>query len=107
MRDHPPWTPPRYPSKHAGWSLDKRGPMKRAMVTNQTVGLDIGLTHSAVSRLRSGDRLPSFEVIANIEKAYNWLAAEQLMCIGTDCFPAQFELVLGGVYGFAPESPSD
>jgi len=58
--------------------------MKRILIdtesglTNQQVGELIGLTYSAVSRLRSGDRLPSIPTMYNIEVAFGWPVADQL-----------------------------
>lgn len=52
-----------------------------AGATNPEVGKRIGLSYSAVSRIRSGDRYPSLAVMRKIDKAYGWPLAEQLELI--------------------------
>lgn len=51
--------------------------MDTPVITNARVAKDIGVTHSMVSRIRSGDRHPSFEIMAQIERAYNWTISDQ------------------------------
>lgn len=46
--------------------------------THPEVGKLIGLSYSAVSRIRSGDRYPSLAVMRKIAAAYSWPLAEQL-----------------------------
>lgn len=41
-------------------------------LTNGEVAEALGLSESGVSRLRSGDRLPSLSVMQQIEKVYGW-----------------------------------
>lgn len=41
-------------------------------LTNSQVAEALGLSESGVSRLRSGDRLPSLEVMQKIETVYGW-----------------------------------
>lgn len=45
--------------------------------TNQEIADAIGLTHSGVSRIRNGNRLPSLGIMENIEKAYGWSLEDQ------------------------------
>lgn len=45
--------------------------------TNQVIADAIGLTHSGVSRIRNGNRLPSLEIMQNIERAYGWSLKDQ------------------------------
>lgn len=52
--------------------------------THPEVGKRIGLTYSAVSRIRSGDRYPSLAVMRAIEREYAWPVAEQQALIPTD-----------------------
>lgn len=47
-------------------------------MTNEEIGKLIGLTHSAVSRLRRGERLPSIEVMVAIAKHFDWSVADQV-----------------------------
>lgn len=44
--------------------------MEPRTLTNEEVGQMVGLTYSAVSRLRSGDRTPSVEVMRRISDAF-------------------------------------
>jgi|DEB0MinimDraft_6_1074348.scaffolds.fasta_scaffold24863_3 transcriptional regulator with XRE-family HTH domain len=47
-------------------------------MTNEKIGELIGLTYSAVSRLRRGERLPSVEVMVNIDKHFKWDVGDQV-----------------------------
>lgn len=51
---------------------------KNDTLTNQQVGNLIGLTYSAVSRLRSGNRLPSINTMYAIEAVFSWPVTDQL-----------------------------
>lgn len=46
-------------------------------VTNGQIARDLKLSDSMVSRIRSGDRLPSFATMQVIERVYNWSLPEQ------------------------------
>ncbi|QXJ40737.1 hypothetical protein [Curtobacterium phage Parvaparticeps] len=59
--------------------------------TNSEVAARIGLTHSGVSRLRSGQRNPSIVVMRNIENQYGWEVGDQVNAIESDTFHAEFE----------------
>jgi transcriptional regulator with XRE-family HTH domain len=47
-------------------------------MTNQAVGELIGLSHSAVSRLRKGSRTPSLDAMLRIANALDWPLDEQI-----------------------------
>lgn len=47
-------------------------------MTNEEVGKRIGLTYSAVSRLRRGERLPSIEVMVAVSREFGWDVADQV-----------------------------
>ena len=47
-------------------------------MTNEKIGDLIGLTYSAVSRLRRGERLPSVEVMVNIDRHFKWDVSDQV-----------------------------
>lgn len=51
---------------------------KSEPLTNEQIAKLIGLTHSAVSRLRSSDRQPSIATMYRVESAFGWPASEQL-----------------------------
>lgn len=46
-------------------------------LTNGEVAEALGLSESGVSRLRSGDRLPSLQVMQTIETVYGWTVQGQ------------------------------
>lgn len=52
--------------------------MTTAAITNVQVGALIGMGHTGVSRIRSGDRLPSVEKMVDIETAIEWPVSEQV-----------------------------
>lgn len=52
--------------------------------TNPEVGKRIGLTYSAVSRIRNGERYPSLAVMRAIEREYAWTVADQQKLIPTE-----------------------
>jgi transcriptional regulator with XRE-family HTH domain len=47
-------------------------------MTNEVIGVKIGLSHSAVSRLRRGQRLPSVPTMVAIERVFGWSVADQV-----------------------------
>lgn len=50
-------------------------------VTNPEIARQLDLSDSAVSRIRSGNRYPSLDVMRKMEAAYSWPVAEQLELI--------------------------
>jgi transcriptional regulator with XRE-family HTH domain len=70
----------------------------RALVTNQRVAEDLGVTHSAVSRIRSGDRLPSLALVRRISARYNWSVEEQIEDLDPTRYAAAFEAILAKRY---------
>ena len=61
------------------------------VVTNEQVAKDIGVTHSMVSRIRSGDRHPGYDTMKQIERAYNWTVADQLKARDEGKYAQTFE----------------
>jgi transcriptional regulator with XRE-family HTH domain len=47
-------------------------------MTNQEVGELIGLSHSAVSRIRSGQRFPGLNVMLTISQQFDWPLDDQM-----------------------------
>lgn len=47
-------------------------------MTNEEIGKLIGLSYSAVSRLRRGERLPSVDVMVAISTHFGWGVADQV-----------------------------
>lgn len=70
----------------------------RALVTNQRVAEDLGITHSTVSRIRSGDRLPSLQLVRRIAARYGWPVEEQIEDLDPARYAVAFEAVLGRRY---------
>ena len=70
----------------------------RATVTNQRVADDLGITHSMVSRIRSGDRLPSLQLVRKIEAAYGWSVADQITDLDPKRYAVAFEAILAKRY---------
>lgn len=48
------------------------------IVTNEDIGRKLELSHSAVSRLRRGERLPSVEVMVRIASHFGWDVVDQV-----------------------------
>lgn len=70
----------------------------KAPVTNQRVADDLGITHSAVSRIRSGDRLPSLQLVRRIAGQLGWPVDEQVSSLDPKTYAAAFEKVLAKRY---------
>lgn len=79
-----------------------------AAVTNPQVGEKIGIGHTGVSRLRSGDRSPSIETMIAIEEAYSWPIGEQIRARrqGKKPYAEAFEAVLASHYGTINAQPT-
>lgn len=70
----------------------------KANVTNQRVAEDLGITHSMVSRIRSGDRMPSLKLVRRIETVLGWPAAEQIASLDPKVYASGFETLLAKRY---------
>lgn len=71
----------------------------RAAVTNVQVGKDIDLDHTTVSRIRSGDRLPSLNAMIRIETRYRWKLHIQARARLAGRYAEAFEKALVYEYG--------
>lgn len=71
-------------------------PSTRPVVTNEAVAKRLGLTHSAISRIRSGDRMPSFHTMQVIEVEFGWSIADQSEARRLDQYASEFERVING-----------
>lgn len=63
----------------------------RPAVTNEAVGKALGLSHSMVSRIRSGDRMPSFDKMVKIAAVYGWSLEAQGEAHRLDQYASEFE----------------
>lgn len=66
----------------------------RAQVTNQRVADDLGVTHSMISRIRSGDRLPSLQLVRRISGALGWPVEDQVASLDPVKYAEEFERLL-------------
>lgn len=62
------------------------------MATNEEIGQRIGLSHSGVSRIRSGGRIPNLVTMGRIEQATNWTIEQQSRAAseGREHYAAEF-----------------
>lgn len=66
-------------------------------ISNIKLGELLGLSHASVSRIRSGDRLPSSEVMALISKLTGWTMDEQFSCRTAGTYSEEFDKAFAGV----------
>lgn len=71
----------------------------RSQVTNQKVGEDLGISHSMVSRIRSGDRRPSLEVMLKMHEEWDWPLDVQAFSWTMGSYARDFEAELVKAYG--------
>ncbi len=74
----------------------------RSQVTNQKVGEDLGISHSMVSRIRSGDRRPSLEVMLKMHEEWEWPLEAQALSWSLGRYALEFEAMLVKQYDQAP-----
>lgn len=60
-------------------------------VTNQVIADAIGAAVATVSRLRSGDRVPSFAMMQKIDRGIGWSVAKQAVARDAGCWHLEFE----------------
>lgn len=75
--------------------------MTAAAATNVQIAEAIGMTDSGVSRIRSGDRLPSVAKMVEIEAAFKWSVSDQVRARSAGKYAAKFEEKLADHYGAA------
>lgn len=63
----------------------------RAPVTNERVAELLGVHHSMVSRLRSGERFPSVQLMTKIEEIFRWKMSAQAKVFATPGYARGFE----------------
>jgi transcriptional regulator with XRE-family HTH domain len=71
------------------------------VATNQQIGDRIGLSHSGVSRIRSGGRVPLLPTMLRIEQATGWSVEEQSRAAAQGRYAEQFEQRVAS-YEFEP-----
>lgn len=63
----------------------------RAPMTNERVAELLGVHHSMVSRLRSGERFPSVPLMTKIESIFRWKMSAQAKVFATPGYARGFE----------------
>lgn len=66
----------------------------RSVVTNQRVAEELGVTHAHISRIRSGDRLPSLQLVRRINARFGWSVTEQIADLDPKRYAEAFEEIL-------------
>lgn len=66
----------------------------RSDMTNESVAELLGISHSMVSRMRSGDRFPSVRLMTRIEVTFGWKMSAQAKVFGTVRYADGFERAL-------------
>lgn len=74
-------------------------PPHHADVTNREVGEVLGVTHSMISRIRSGSRKPSLALMTRIEYEFHWSVQSQAHNLILGTYESEFEQVLSREYG--------
>lgn len=62
--------------------------------TNTEIASLIGLSHSGVSRIRSGHRLPSLQAMRRIEQEFNWPLNAQAVARERGTYAVEFEVAV-------------
>lgn len=65
--------------------------------TNEALGELLGISHATVSRIKSGHRLPSLEVMDKIRELYGWSLDDQTDARNEGTYAERFQaIVLSG-----------
>jgi len=62
--------------------------------TNEEIAQKIGLSHSGVSRIRNGHRLPGIETMQKIQEVYGWSVQTQVDARSRGTYAAEFEIAV-------------
>jgi transcriptional regulator with XRE-family HTH domain len=73
--------------------------MPRANITNKEIAEILKLDHTTVSRYRSGDRVPSLDVLLDIATEFNWDLVQQAISRKADTWARDFEEILRARHG--------
>lgn len=66
----------------------------RTPITNKRIANDLGVTHAAISRIRSGGRTPSLELMMRIERAIQWKLSYQAAAKEEGIYATKFEAAI-------------
>ena len=75
----------------------------KASVTNQQVATDLGVSHATISRIRSGDRVPSVELMDTIARVTRWKINRQVGARLAGKYADEFESMLARHYSHTTE----
>lgn len=62
--------------------------------TNEYLGELLGVSHAMVSRYRSGDRLPSVDVMQRMKELYDWSIDDQVDARNSGTYAEQFSALV-------------
>jgi transcriptional regulator with XRE-family HTH domain len=71
----------------------------KANITNKDIGKALGIDHTTVSRYRSGERIPSLEIMLLIATEYNWDLVLQALSKKAGAWHEGFEAALATMHG--------
>lgn len=71
----------------------------KAAISNVDIAKHLRLAHSYVSRIRSGDRVPSIAIMMKIEMWLEWAIGDQAVVRENGTYAAEFEKKLIGKFG--------
>lgn len=61
------------------------------MISNDSLGKELGVTHATISRYRSGDRLPTLDIMATIAAQFGWSLDDQYKARQNGNYQREFE----------------
>jgi len=78
--------------------------MARAAISNPTVGRSLRMAPTSVSRLRSGSRRPSVDVMERVQREYGWEIGAQVEARRMGRYHIDLETLLIDKFGEADVS---
>lgn len=66
-------------------------------LSNAELGAKLGVSHATVSRIRSGNRLPSIGVMSRISELTGWSIDDQVVARNENQYSERFDLAFSAV----------
>lgn len=66
-------------------------------LSNADLGVRLNVSHATVSRIRSGNRLPSIGVMSRISELTGWSIDDQVLARNENRYAEQFDLAFSAV----------
>lgn len=66
-------------------------------LSNSELGVRLGVSHATVSRIRSGNRLPSIGVMSRISELTGWSINDQVQARNEGRYSEQFDMAFSAV----------